>query len=207
MPPMAAPSDTDGASRQRVSAAERREALIAAAVTEFGRGGFHGTPVARIAERVGVAQPYVFSLFGSKLELFLAAVDRAFDQTAQTMETAAAAWRVGGGNESALDAMGASYRRLLESDRDNLRIQLQAYAACDDDDVRNRVRERYAELVNLVEELSGAEPERIDDFIRHGMTLNVAAALAVDELSVSSDWVRAVAPRWREGLARRRRRS
>ena len=32
----------------------------------------------RIARRVGVAQPYVFSLFGSKRELFLAAVDRAF---------------------------------------------------------------------------------------------------------------------------------
>ena len=42
-------------------------------------GGLHGTPVDRIARRVGVAQPYVFSLFGSKRELFLAAVERCFE--------------------------------------------------------------------------------------------------------------------------------
>ena len=51
--------------RQRVPASERRDALIEAAVHEFAHGGLHGTPVDRIARRVGVAQPYVFSLFGS----------------------------------------------------------------------------------------------------------------------------------------------
>ena len=62
--------------RRRVPAAERREELIAAAVHEFAHGGLHGTPVERIARRVGVAQPYVFSLFPSKRELFLAALCR-----------------------------------------------------------------------------------------------------------------------------------
>ena len=65
--------------RQRVPASERRDALIEAAVHEFAHGGLHGTPVDRIARRVGVAQPYVFSLFGSKRELFLAAVERGFE--------------------------------------------------------------------------------------------------------------------------------
>ena len=60
--------------RRRVPAAERREELIAAAVHEFAHGGLHGTPVERIARRVGVAQPYVFSLFPSKRDLFLAAL-------------------------------------------------------------------------------------------------------------------------------------
>ena len=71
--------------RQRVPAAERREALIAAAVHEFARGGLHGTPVERIARRVGVAQPYVFSLFASKRELFLAAVERGFELIADDL--------------------------------------------------------------------------------------------------------------------------
>ena len=66
------------AARQRVPASERRDALIDAAIHEFAQAGFHGTPVDRIARRVGVAQPYVFSLFGSKRELFLAAVERGF---------------------------------------------------------------------------------------------------------------------------------
>lgn len=59
-----APAQTQNR-RQRVPASERRDALIEAAIPEFAAGGFHGTPVDRIARRVGVAQPYVFSLFGS----------------------------------------------------------------------------------------------------------------------------------------------
>src|SRR5437764_13705106 len=75
--------------RQRVPAAERRDALIEAAVHEFARRGLYGTPVDGIARRVGVAQPYVFSLFGSKKELFLAAVERGFDRTAALFTRAA----------------------------------------------------------------------------------------------------------------------
>ena len=48
-----------------------------------------------------------------------------------------------------------------------------------------------AELVALARELSGAAPERLDDLFRHCMALNVAAALGVEELSVSCDWVAA----------------
>src|SRR6516162_8488464 len=76
--------------RQRVPASERRDALIEAAVHEFAHGGLHGTPVDRIARRVGVAQPYVFSLFGSKKELFLAAVERNFELIADAFTRAAA---------------------------------------------------------------------------------------------------------------------
>src|SRR5690349_24917752 len=75
--------------RKRVPASERRDALIDAAVHEFAHGGLHGTPVDRIARKVGVAQPYVFSLFGSKRELFLAAVERGFELVAQTFTKAA----------------------------------------------------------------------------------------------------------------------
>jgi sugar phosphate isomerase/epimerase len=87
--------------------------------------------------------------------------------------------------------MGRAYRDLLESDRDYLMLQLQSYAACDDEIVRARVRRRYAELVALAGELSGAESERLDEFFRRGMALNVAAALGVEELSVECPWVAA----------------
>src|SRR5438270_14086869 len=78
----------DRAHRRRVPASERRDALIEAAVHEFAHGGLHGTPVDRIARRVGVAQPYVFSLFASKRDLFLAAVERCFDVVAETFTRA-----------------------------------------------------------------------------------------------------------------------
>jgi AcrR family transcriptional regulator len=180
--------------RRRVPAAQRREELIAAAVHEFAHGGLHGTPVERIARRVGVAQPYVFSLFPSKRELFLAALERSFQKLESTFRQAAADFEQGRAPrpcEDALDAMGLAYKQLLRSDRDYLMLQHQSYAACDDELVRARVRHRYAELVALARELAQTDLERIDDFIRHGMALNVAAALGVDELSASSAWVRA----------------
>src|SRR5580704_6380380 len=174
------------AARRRVPAVERREELISAAVHEFAHGGLHGTPVERIARRVGVAQPYVFTLFGNKRELFLAALERSFERIAGVFEGAAAEFREGRGPadcEDTLDAMGRAYVELLTSDRDYLMLQHQSYAACDDEVVRARVRRRYAELVGLAQDLSGAEDERIDDFFRHGMVLNVAAALGVEDLS------------------------
>src|SRR5579884_3038892 len=79
-----------GRTRQRVPAAERRDALIEAAIHEFAHGGLHGTPVDRVARRVGVAQPYVFNLFGSKRDLFLAAVERGFQRVAELFSDAAA---------------------------------------------------------------------------------------------------------------------
>src|SRR6478752_9149219 len=185
-------STTSPRARKRVPAAERREELISAAVHEFAHGGLHGTPVERIARRVGVAQPYVFSLFQSKRELFLAALERSFERVAGTFRDAASDYREGRAPvecADALDAMGRAYKEMLLSDRDHLMLQHQSYAACDDELVRACVRRRYAQLVDLARELSGAEDERIDDFIRHGMALNVAAALGVEDLSVRCTWI------------------
>ncbi len=185
---------TPAPAHRRVPAAERREELISAAVHEFAHGGLHGTAVERIARRVGVAQPYVFSLFSSKRELFLAALERSFERVAETFERAASEFAAGRGPaecEDTLEAMGRAYAQLLIDDRDYLMLQHQSYAACDDDVVRARVRHRYAQLVELAGSLSGAEQADIDDFFRHGMALNVAAALGVEDLSIGCDWVQA----------------
>jgi len=179
--------------RQRVPAAERRDALIDAAVHEFAISGLHGTPVERIARRVGVAQPYVFSLFANKRELFLAAVERAFELVTETFTDAAAGFDAATAppENDVLKLMGVAYIELLHSHRDYLLLQHQAYASCDDAEIRHRVRRRYAQLVAHVEQLSAAEPEQIDEFFRHGMWLNVAAAMGVEDLSAGCAWVRA----------------
>jgi AcrR family transcriptional regulator len=191
---MATASTTEGKTpRQRVPASERRDALIEAAVHEFAIGGLHGTPVDRIARRVGVAQPYVFSLFASKRELFLAAVERDFELVSETFARAAAEFdpAMALPDTDILTAMGRAYVELLSSDRDYLMLQHQAYAACDDEVIRDRVRVCYARLVTHVERLSGADAERIDEFFRYGGWLNVAAAMGVEDLSVGCEWIRA----------------
>jgi hypothetical protein len=40
---------------------------------------------------------------------------------------------------------------------------------------------------------SGADSERIDEFFRYGMWLNVAAAMGVEDLSAGCDWMLAEA--------------
>ncbi|HZO79420.1 MAG TPA: TetR/AcrR family transcriptional regulator [Solirubrobacteraceae bacterium] len=189
--------------RQRVPASERRDALIEAAVHEFALGGLHGTPVDRIARRVGVAQPYVFSLFASKKELFLAAVERGFDLVKGTFTRVAAEFDpdIAAEDEDVLRAMGHSYVELLHSHRDYLMLQHQSFAACNDPEIRDRVRALYAGLVTHVERIAAeaaqrhGEPEptsdRVDEFFRHGMWLNVAAAMGVEDLSAGCEWVRA----------------
>src|SRR4029077_12152386 len=129
------------ASRQtRMTADERRDAIVAAATEEFATGGLVGASTEAIARRVGVSQPYVFQLFGTKKDLFLAVVRSCFSRISLAFEDAAGRWAPGDDDcDSPLMAMGIAYKRLL-ADRTLLLVQLQGYAACSDPDVRTAVR-------------------------------------------------------------------
>jgi len=172
-----------------MTADERRDAIVAAGVAEFATGGLVGASTDAIARRAGVSQPYVFQLFGTKKDLFLAVVRRCFERTLLAFEQAARDYVPGEtvGCDSVLDAIGASYMRLL-SDRTLLLVQLQAYAACADPDVRDVVREEFAGLHRRVRELSGASGEEIHRFFAEGMLLNIAAAVEFGS-TASKHWL------------------
>lgn len=164
-------------STTRQTADERREALIRAATTEFAATGFAGTSAEAIARRVGVSQPYVFQLFGTKRELFLAAVRACFGETRATFEASARRARAEGADPwTILMAVGETYLGML-GDRDSLRLQLQAYAACGDPEIRAVVREEFAALYRIVAQVSGADEDALEGFFAHGMLLNVAASI------------------------------
>src|SRR5437763_15513529 len=169
---MATEHTPDDARSRRVSSDARRAQVIDIALGEFAAGGLHGTAADEIARRAGITQPYVFRLFGTKKELFLATVERAFERTRSVMEAAAAATPPDG---DVLAAMGTAYGELL-GDRQLLLAQMQAYAACADADVQELVRRRYGELWEFVERVSGADPDEVRAFFAMGMLLNVAAA-------------------------------
>jgi AcrR family transcriptional regulator len=171
--------------RTRQTAPERREALVEAAVDHFAQTGLHGTAVSAITDQVGITQPYAFSLFGTKKGLFLAAVERGCERIAETFRAAAA----NAGDEGPLAAMGAAYGDLM-SDRSLLLMQLQGYAACGDDEVREVVRRGYAHLYELVRELSGADPLELRGFFATGMLINVAAAMDLPELFSDQTWMK-----------------
>jgi len=163
----------------RMSASERREQVLNAALAEFAARGLAGTSTEDVARRAGISQPYLFRLFPTKKGLFLALVQRCFERIAEVFTTAAGDHS----GEDALMAMGDAYHQLL-ADRTLLLLQLHAYAACDDPDIRAATRAGFKELWLLVERLSGVSYERIVSFFAVGMLMNVAAAMdlpAVDE--------------------------
>jgi AcrR family transcriptional regulator len=160
----------------RQTADERREAIVAAALHAFAEGGYAGTSTETIARAVGVSQPYLFQLFGTKRELFLAAVRHGFERTRLVFHEAARRGPEDDQDCTILHLMGLAYMRLL-SDEDLLRVQLQAYAACGDDDVRRVVRDEFTKTYLAVKRESGASSEELHRFFAEGMLLNVAAAL------------------------------
>jgi len=169
----------------RQTADERREAVLEAARQEFARAGFHGGSTDRIARAAGISQPYLFRLFGSKKELYLASVRRCFRRTLETMQGASEGLR----GEPALEAMGASYGNLLKDDPTMLQAQLQAYAAAlEDEDVRQAVREGYGDLYTYVARVSGTDGPRIARFFAMGMLFNVVGAMGLHEQSDPEPW-------------------
>ena len=165
--------------KTRMSAEQRREEILDAARHEFAERGLHGTSTEDIARRAGISQPYVFRLFGTKKELFLAAAAGCFAETLDAMREAA----VGKQGEEALDAMGQAYMRLLNEDPRRLMLQMAMYAAASDPDVREVARHGYGELVSFVERASGAPTEEITRFFAYGMLLNVMASMGLDKTS------------------------
>jgi AcrR family transcriptional regulator len=186
-------ADTKTEPRRRVPAAERRDALIEAAVHHFAHGGLQGTKVSAIAADVGVAQPYVFSHFPTKRELFLAAVERCFEKVSTLFEQAADDYERNGPQEpeeDKLKALGHAYMNAIADNPDQLLLQLQSYAACGDDPgIQLAVRHNYARLVDLCRRLTGVDDERLDQFFQMGMWCNVAAALGIEDFSVDAGWV------------------
>jgi len=156
----------------RQTAAERREAILEVAIVEFSERGLYGTSTERIAKRAGISQPYVFRLFGTKKQLFVATVERCFEQTLALFRTAAG----GKSGEAALDAIATAYRDVLENPV-LLRHQMQAYAASGDPEVGAAVRLGFGRLVEFAEQASGGDKPTITAFFGAGMLMNVIASM------------------------------
>src|SRR3954466_10132878 len=149
----------------RRSATERRDEILEAAVAEFAAHGLGGGSIDAIAQAAGISQPYVFRLFGTKKQLFMATIERCLRGTLEMFHTASA----GLNGEEALHAVGEAYTERLTVDPTYLHAQMQSYAACDDPEIREVVRRGFGELVEYVERVSGLPTDRVSQFFAKGM--------------------------------------
>ncbi len=169
---------TPTAAAERLTAPERREQILEAAVTVFAERGYEGASTDVIARMAGISQPYLFRLFGTKRDLIVATVQRCFLDT-EGLFTRAANGLEG---EEAMKAIGDAYVEEIRRSPLKLRAQLQSYAACDDPAIRTVVAEGFGGLVRLVGRLTGMDSENLSKFFAQGMLLNVLAMMGqVDE--------------------------
>lgn len=162
----------------RMSAEERRESVVRAALTEFARGGYHGTSTEAIARRVGVSQPYLFRLFPGKQAIFAAAAERCVEETWRVFDEASA----GLSGEEAADAMSDAYMGLVE-DRDQLMMQMQLYVsvsaarAAGEDEIGEAARRLWESLFERVRLRIGGDVRTTTRFFAYGMLINTLVAL------------------------------
>ena len=167
------------------TAPERREAVIDAAITEFAERGLHGTATEDIARRAGISQPYIFRLFGTKKELFLAAANRVCDRITAMFDQAASQAEADGGN--VLEAMAESFNQLL-TDREELLMMLHSFAAGADPEVQAVVRARYEDLFERVKRRAGIDDSVARGFFAIGMLLSVVRAMDAPRILGFPDW-------------------
>ena len=172
----------------RQTAEERRTAVLSAAVTEFALSGYAGTSTDAIAARAGISQPYLFRLFGTKKELFIATFDQVGDRITGELSRAAE----GRSGDDAMAAMGVAYLELMQ-DPDLLRVQMHGFAAATGDpDIAASCRRTFETLWHLVNDKVDLTPEEISNFFAHGMLISVMSA--IDLLSVHETWAQSICP-------------
>ena len=174
---MARPAKT--AVRTLSTGDERREDVLRAAMKVVGPRGLYGTPTMEVAAAAGISQAYLFRLFPTKIELFVAVLGRSFQRIQDVMAEAAASARAQG--RPVRDAMAEAYTNLLQ-DPEVLLTQLQGQAAASEPVVRDELRHGFRMLFEMVERQWPASPAEVQAFFAHGMLCNVIAAMQIGDL-------------------------
>ena len=162
-----------------MSAEDRRESVIRAAMSEFAHGGYKGTSTEAIAKRVGVSQPYLFRLFPNKQAMFVAAAEHCMETTRQTFAAAAKDVEP----DMRLDAMAAAYQELIRDDPERLLMQMQMYAAvaaaeaAGDHEFGRTMRESWQAMWDTVHLDLGADVDETTTFFAYGMLANTLLSL------------------------------
>jgi AcrR family transcriptional regulator len=158
------------ATRPRLRAEERRQAVLDTACQVFSKSSYRGATTAEIAREAGITEPILYRHFGSKRDLYLACLDEAwgsFREFAEEAERANPAGCLG----AIADMYMAQRARVRLVD-----LWIQAITEASDDAtiaeaVRNQIREVHEFFAGV---------------IRHGQA---AGAINPDRDPVAEAWI------------------
>jgi TetR/AcrR family transcriptional regulator len=149
----------------RMSAGDRRTALVDCACGVFARGSYRGTTTKEIAAEAGITEPILYRHFPSKRDLYLACIDEAWARVQALWDKALAAepdpsrW---------LQAVGLAYLSARDTRARLVDLWIQALTeASDDPEIRRYLRGQIREvhdyvqrLIERAQEAGGILPER-----------------------------------------------
>jgi TetR/AcrR family transcriptional regulator len=135
--------------RVRLTATERRAAVVDTACRVFAKSSYRGSTTAQIAREAGVSEPVLYRHFASKRELYLACLDEAWERlrllwtSALEHEEEPARW---------VTTLGTTYLEARAADRIILiDLWIQALTeAADDPEIRRGLREQVREVHHFV---------------------------------------------------------
>jgi AcrR family transcriptional regulator len=143
--------------RARLPAAQRREALVDAALCVFVTGSYRAATTAEIARAAGISEPILYRHFASKRDLYLACLDACWARVRELWDAARdeeedpSAW---------LPAMGRAY--LEATDRRTMLVELWVQALTEagrDPTIRRALRSHLKEVHAYVTGVIGAAQE------------------------------------------------
>jgi TetR/AcrR family transcriptional regulator len=162
---------------RRMTASERREAVLDAASAVFGDRGYIGATTDQIARAAGISQPYVVRMFGSKENLFVEVIDRARRALLGAFRTALEGFRAAGSpGGDPCEALGSAYIELVR-DRGLHTSLMHAFMQGTDPVVGPAARACFLEIWHFVRDEAGLDPEAARNFIADGMLINVLLGL------------------------------
>lgn len=136
------------ATRPRLTAEERRAAVLECACQIFSKGSYRSATTAEIARAAGVTEPVLYRHFASKRELYLAALTtawaecRAMWDATIAEESDPASW---------VAAMGQSYLAAKDKRGNVANLWVQALTeASDDPEIRRYIRRHMREVHDYV---------------------------------------------------------
>ncbi|MEU1210098.1 TetR/AcrR family transcriptional regulator [Nocardia sp. NPDC005825] len=172
--------------RTRMTAEERSEEVLRAAISAFAESGYAATKTDEIARRAGVSQPYVIRLFGTKQQLFLAVLDRVCGRIEDLFRAGATQAEPDASPKDRLDTLGSHFGEYFLTERELPRVFLQGIAAAGEPAIGECIRENFGRLYLLVKELTGASTTEVRRFFATGMLLIDLTALGVTELEADT---------------------
>ena len=179
------------AGKQSSPAGDRKRQIIKSTVDIMSEAGVAGATTARIAADVGVSEPALYRHFKNKQGMLLAALD---DISARLIVHTVSAAEGADDVVMQLRLMSAAFYDFVMSNPEETRVLFEVVSAVRGADMRTAVRERFAQLLAVIEAVlvdgvdRGALREDLDvslaawEILSLGVTLYFASTLGLEDV-------------------------